>query len=42
VQDPAEASFPEMPENAAMHDGEIDLIGSVETIAEFICDQVGL
>ncbi|MGG7537594.1 chemotaxis protein CheB [Rhizobium sp. 12,4] len=42
VQDPAEASFPDMPENAAMHDGEIDLIGPIETLAEFICEQVGL
>jgi two-component system, chemotaxis family, protein-glutamate methylesterase/glutaminase len=41
VQRPEDASFKEMPENAIEHDGPIDIIGSVDEIADEICRRVG-
>jgi len=40
VQRPEDASFKEIPENAIEHDGPIDLIGSVDAIADEICRRV--
>jgi len=40
VQNPEEAAFREMPQSAIEYDGLIDLVGSIEEIAEEICRRV--
>ena len=40
VQDPAEAQFPDMPRNAIQCDGPIDLVGSVDELAQEICRRI--
>jgi hypothetical protein len=41
VQEPEEAAYSDMPENAIAHDGPIDLVGPVDSLAERICTLVG-
>ena len=41
VQSPAEATFPDMPQNAIQHDGHIDFIAPVAALADEICRQLG-
>lgn len=40
VQDPAEAAYSEMPQNAIDYGGSIDFVGSIEELAEEICRRV--
>jgi chemotaxis response regulator CheB len=41
VQDPDEAAYPEMPQNAIKSGGAIDLVGPVDVLASEICRLVG-
>lgn len=41
VQDPAEASYPDMPLNALQIDGTVDMVGTLEEIAARIRDLAG-
>jgi chemotaxis response regulator CheB len=41
VQSPEEALHPDMPKNAIIHDGQIDLVGPVSKLAQEICRAVG-
>lgn len=41
VQDPPEAAFASMPSSAITHAGPIDLVGSIDDLADFICRKLG-